>query len=849
MTTPVHSTHVLAGFEILGCPPGTGDAAALATDTAGDWTPALVPGGVRDSLLAAGRIEHPFYGANEHASDWVDEQEWWYRASFSAPDRAGADRARLICLGLDTVADLWLNGVALGHHENQFCPAVFDVTDALAEDNTLLIRFTPPLLNRETPAAVAKMMARLAQAFSALIAEPGSADAADSHMSRFPRATSLRKAAFSWGWDFGPDLPNLGLWRPVELSIESGPVIAGHHIALTSLTPDHSRAEVQLTVETDAAGPLSAAVTLTAPSGRVHRADVPVTDGAGTAVLAIDDPELWWTHDLGGQPLYDVRIDLADAFGDVTDTVSDRIGLRLLTLDRSPDAEGDGNYFRFVLNHTTLFCRGANWLPASVFTGGTAPETYVARVRQAREANLIMLRVWGGGVYEQDAFYSACDELGLLVWQDFMFACTDYPSADEALQREVAREAEYQVRRLRNRACLALWSGNNEVQVLHLAVGESLEEGDWGWHFFYRILPAAVERWDGLTPYWPGSPYGEPAPQEVFGMRDGDRHTWEVWHGDMLGPTRDWPTKGDERHYRRYAEDTSKFVSEFGIHAAPELATLRRWIPEAELAVHTPTFDLHNKDNPKNKGDELLAVTTGLPTTLAEYVDYTQAVQAEGMAFAVAHYRRRQPHTAGALIWQFNDVWPGISWSILDHDGIPKAAYYAVKRVAAPVAVSFVATGDGAVELWLANNTLEPVEAPTDIEVGAFDGTDRRGVHVVGRAEAGQSVRIWQGTMPSDARHYVWASSPTGQFPAARLHSAEIGQLEFGPSTLDVTPQPGGLRIRSHGYSYGVRIEQPQPGMALSDNWFDLRDGDELYVGVTGADPASLRVTKHGDAG
>ncbi|MDR0848193.1 MAG: beta-mannosidase [Propionibacteriaceae bacterium] len=848
MTTSTHATHPLADFDIYGCAPGTGDPAALATDTTGEWTPALVPGGVRDSLLAAGKIDHPFYGANEHASDWVNEQEWWYRTTFPAPERADGARVRLVCLGLDTIADLWLNGQALGHHENQFCPAVFDIADLLTDSNTLLVRFTPPMLNRDMPAAALRMMAAMAQAFAALMPEPGSLEEMGGHMSLFPRATSLRKAAFSWGWDFGPNLPNIGIWRPVELSVEPGPVIAGHHVALTALTNDHGRAEVLVKVETDTTGPLKARATLTAPSGRIHTADIDIADGTGQTTLAIDEPELWWTHDLGGQPLYDVHIDLLAPDGTKTDTVTDRIGLRLLTLDRSPDIDGEGNYFRFILNHVPLFCRGANWLPASVFTGATSPETYAARVRQARDGNLIMLRVWGGGVYEQDAFYGACDEQGVLVWQDFMFACTDYPSADPALQNEVAREAEYQVRRLRNRACLALWSGNNEVQVMHLATGQGLEEGDWGWHFFYQILPAAVERWDGLTPFWPGSPYGEPAPQEVFGMLDGDRHTWEVWHGDILGPTREWPTKGDERHYRRYAEDTSKFVSEFGIHASPELATLRRWIPEAELAVHSPTFDLHNKDNPKNKGDELLAVTTGLPTTLGEYVDYTQAVQAEGMAFAIAHYRRRQPHTAGALVWQFNDVWPGISWSILDYDGVPKAAYYAMKRVCAPVAVSFAAGADGRVELWLSNNTTQVVEVPVQVEVGTFGGTERASLCTIGRAEPSQSALIWQGPMLQDVHHYAWASSPNGQFPSARLYAAEIAQLQFGPSSLEVTPEAGGLRIRSHGHSYGVRVAQPHPGITLSDNWFDLRDGDEAFVSVSGADPATLRVTMHGSA-
>ncbi|HEY0261192.1 MAG TPA: hypothetical protein VGC18_15210 [Lacisediminihabitans sp.] len=836
----------LTGFELLDTPIGGGDPSLLGSDSGSAWLSAVVPGGVHESLLAAGRIEHPFFGDNERASAWVEERDWWFRTSFARPAQEPGDRVRLLFQGLDTVADVWLNGVFLGHHENQFRPAEFDVTADLHDDNVLLVRFSPPLLGREVPPTVAEMMGRLATVFGAVAGEEPAE--AGGMMATLPLATTVRKAAFSWGWDFGPNIPSIGIWRPVQLTVERGAVITGHHVALSRLSAARDRATAVVVVEAEALAELSlsAAVRLVSPAGREFTTTVPIRSGRGEAQVLIDDPELWWTHDLGTPALHDVTIELMHD-GTVLDTVTDRIGLRTIVLDRGDDA---GRRFRFVLNGMPLFARGASWLPASMFVGSVDADTYRDRVLRAREGNFTMLRVWGGGIYEHDAFYTVCDELGVLVWQDFMFACIDYPDADPVLRREVTLEAAYQVRRLRNRASLALWCGNNEVHIMHLAAYGNVDEGDWGWHFFHDILPAAVATHDGLTPYWPGSPYGEGGPFAINGTEDGDRHTWEVWHGLVIpgmtiGGT-EFPTVGDARHYRRYADDTGRFVSEFGIHASPELATLRRWIPDEHLHVHSATFDRHNKDTPKNKGDELLAVTTGLPETLEEYVDYTQAVQAEGMAFGLEHYRRRQPETSGALMWQYNDVWPGFSWSVVDFDGVPKASYFAARRACAPVAVSFRDREDGGLELWLVNNGPSPVNLEIDVEFGAFDGSGRRGERVRAAAETASSVLVRSfaaDRVPRDAAHYAWASSPVETFPAARKHFDEIGHLRFGASRLEVAVEGSSLRIRSIGYAYSVRIEQPVPAMRLSDNCFDLRDGDEVVISVTGADPRLLGVS------
>ncbi|MGW7545042.1 hypothetical protein ACWGKQ_28645 [Streptomyces sp. NPDC054770] len=250
-----------------------------------------------------------------------------------------------------------------------------------------------------------------------------------------------------------------------------------------------------------------------------------------------------------------------------------------------------GRPFRFLLNGTPLFARGASWIPASILPGSVTAGTLRHLVDRARNGNMTMLRVWGGGMYEQDDFYSACDENGVLVWQDFMFACLDYPSDDPVLYAEVVREADHQIKRLRNRACLAVWAGNNEVHAIHGAAhGGDLGPGNWGWSFFHDVLPGAVARLSPEVPYWPGCPWADSDPAGVNGVADGDRHAWEVWHGLDLGAgdRTDFASRGEAVHFRRYAHDHGKFISEFGIHAAPELSTLERWTPPGSLALHSP---------------------------------------------------------------------------------------------------------------------------------------------------------------------------------------------------------------------------------------------------------------------
>jgi beta-mannosidase len=670
-----------------------------------------------------------------------------------------------------------------------------------------------------------------------------------------PLATLRRKAAFSWGWDFGPRVPSVGIWRPVELVRETRSAITGQHLRTDAVSG--TSAEVTVIVDVDTfAGPaagLAARVRLTAPGGSAHTVTVPITGTTNSAPLTVGEAELWWTHDLGDPALYEVVIDLVDGDGRVLDRRTDRVGLRTIGIDRSPDPEG-GRRFRFVLNGVPLFARGANWIPADMLVGSVGEDRYRELIGLAREGNMTMLRIWGGGVYEHDAFYAVTDELGILVWHDFMFACIDYPSEDPTLQREVMLEAEYQVRRLRNRPSMAVWSGNNEVHLVHGFAYQNYDPGDWGWDFFHRILPEAVQRLDGAVPYWPGSPWGEDDAEgwmAVNGVRDGDRHAWEVWHGfDFGAGGGPYDDPGQARHHRRYANDLGKFISEFGIHAAPELATLRRWIPAASLSIHSPSFDAHNKDQPKNKGDAVLEIVTGLPQTMEQYVDFTMAAQAEGLKFGVEHYRRRQPQCSGTLVWQLNDVWPGFSWSIVDYDGVPKASWYALRRAFAPVVASFAETAAG-IELWLSNSTPEARATTAVVTLTDADGVATGTFPVAAAVGAHESRRVWARSERLRTGCWAWVHSTDGTFGANRMFAGEVRDLHHAGEVPEWTVERTGatsavVTVRANVLTYQARVTTGAPGVRYSDNYVDLRPGDEATIVLdrlpADSDPATIAV-------
>lgn len=787
-------------------------------ERAAGWLDVAAPGDIYQALIAAGRLEHPFQHRNEADAAWVRDREWWWRAAFTAPDwNVETQTISLVFEGLDTFAEVFLDGVSLGRADNMFHSWRYDLSGLVTPGaaHQLTVRFDPTQRAIERPAL------------------PGWSSFTD-RISRSQR-NLMRKAQFGWGWDWGPDLPTVGVWRPAAIEVRPRARIDG--VRFSTTRADEIRAEAMVHVElSQATSGLTVDVRLTDPAGVV------VFDHTGPlsaqTKIVVDRPSLWWTADQGRQPLYTLAVQLRDV-DQVLHAVEQRVGLRTLTLDQSPDPDEPGTtFFRFVLNGRPIFAKGACWVPPTSFVADVDVETYRRLISQAVDANMNMIRVWGGGVYEPDLFHDLCDEKGVLVWQDFMFACAPYPE-DAAFVFSVEREVDEQVRRLRNHASTALWCGNNENQAIHRVHADvSGEDTPLSGALLYdQVIPSMLAQLDPATPYWPGSPWGGPNPNS---MKAGDVHDWTVWHGIPPIPddrmTEPFGFAPDKIGYERYAEDSGRFISEFGIQAAPVLATLRRWMDPADLDLESEGFQQRIKDEAR-KALAMIGPVTGAPTTLQDYVDFTQWTQAEGLKFGIEHFRRRRPHCAGALIWQFNDCWPCVSWSLVDYDGVEKAAYYAVRRAFAPLLASFETIGDEAV-LWITNDCPEREAGEVVVEMADLAGRILWSESLIYEVDARGHARPWRGPRPQDAGQVLRIRSRTDAFAENRLFGASIALLELvaeaRPRAMFEQVSDVELRVtlQADAYLLFVHLVSARTDLWFSDNYFDLAKGEARVVRV-----------------
>jgi beta-mannosidase len=699
--SPERRIALIDGWLLAEAPAGLDGGALLAALPDAAWLPAAVPGTAHGALLAAGRIPDPFFGRNEAEVAWVAERRWAWRLRFDAGELA--EHEEFVFDGLDTYCTVWLNGERLLQTDNMFVPHRVDVRERLRPGgNELLLCFEPALARARAVEAVHGRRPLW------------NGDSARLH---------ARKAQYHFGWDWGPELIVCGPWRPVhrhgwsaridELQLRSEVDVAGRGAVLqVAARLVGARAGQRLAFE------------LLDPEGRCVAAQTVPTD-APHGVLTLADARLWWPRGLGGQPLYTLVARLLDGERVLAEDRR-RTGLRTLRLVQAPVACEAGSSFHFEVNGRELFAGGANWIPDDSLLERITPARYRERVAQAAAANMSMLRVWGGGIYEHEAFYEACDELGILVWQDFMFACGLYP-AHAGFQASVRAEAEGQVRRLRHHACLALWCGNNEDYTLAESVGQSgpgVPADRFEARAIYeQLLPEVCAALDPGRPYWPGSPF---TPGEGASSSDatvGDRHSWEVWHQQMLP-------------YQRYGDVQARFVSEFGMQSHPSLALLEAVLPEDERFPGSRTLQWHNKaGSPAGPdGHRRLAVYLAdnlrVGPTLAEHVYATQFVQAEAMRVAYQDFRRRWQRpgaraVGGALVWQLNDCWPATSWALIDSSGTVKPAWHAVRRALAPLAVALRLEA-GQARLAVMNGGVDDVAPTLQLRVFTLDGRRHR---------------------------------------------------------------------------------------------------------------------------
>ena len=643
-----------------------------------DALQATVPGCVHTDLLAAGKIPDPWYRDNETKIHWVFQKDWIYERSFTV-DADFLDRscAKLVFEGLDTLCTVELNGQVVLEADNMHRIWEVEVKQHLREGaNDLKLLFKSPLSLMKQRDAEKRLWGW------------------NIFHENFWGKSYVRKMACAFGWDWGLMAPTAGIWRPARL------IGYDARISDVRISQSHTAGAVNLTIEGHIDGEAEqASVVLNGPGGTHSVASTSLDKNRFHISISVDNPELWWPNGMGDQPLYVLVTELKNPDGCILDSNTRRIGLRSCELIREPDEHGET--FRFRVNGRDVFMKGGNWIPCDVFPSRISDETYRDLLESCASSHMNMIRVWGGGIYEDDRFYNLCDELGLLVWQDFMFACSTYPSFDKAFMKSVRAEAVDNVRRIRHHPSLALWCGNNE-----------LEQGLVQWHIedwtdtamppkdylalFDELLPEVVNVEDPVTPYWPSSGHtpGENRPDSHDNTK-GDAHSWKVWFGGQpIEAQRSWKFR---------------FMSEFGFQSYPELKTVESFTAPEDRNMVNWVMDYHQRSGPGNQtilkyALEWFKEAKGFEESLV----VSQLIQALCVQVAAEHARRIQGRMDGLLYWQINDLWPGATWSSIDVYGRWKALQHFAKRFFTPVLVSLLEdTDSGTVEAHVSNQRPE----------------------------------------------------------------------------------------------------------------------------------------------
>jgi len=622
------------------------------------WLTAVVPGCVHRDLRRHDLIPDPFFGTNELDLQWIEERNWEYCATFQVKAALlDEEVVELVCDGLDTLCTVFLNGKKIAATSNMFIAHRWRVRPHLRVGrNELLFKFasTRRALDRTRPDHQPK-----------------------EYNDAVGRCSVFRKEQCQSGWDWGPRFVTSGIWKDLRLEAWTGNRLESVRVTQTHQRKGNPTESVALTLTPElrrVAGGATFEATLT-----LGKTLIAQTHGASDALtLIVENPALWWPSGHGAQPLHSLEVIARDASGREFGRWRNRVGLRTISLDRSHDQWGES--FQFVVNGRPIFAKGANWIPAHSFVAGLTRLDYERDLIAAARANMNLVRVWGGGIYESEDFYDVCDELGLLVWQDFMFACTLYPG-DHAFLASVRREAEDNIRRIRHRASLALWCGNNEIETLNWDELESRPKLRRNYDtLFHRLLPEVVATHDGVTDYWPSSPSRGPNRSNDYsdkglGEKTGDTHFWDVWHARH--PVKD------------YEKWSFRFVSEFGMQSYSSPTTQATFCPPGDDNVFGRVMENHQKNAAGNQIVlDYVSRRYRFPKNQDALIYLSQLNQAYCMQTGVEHYRRLMPRCMGAVYWQLNDCWPVASWSSIEHTGRWKALHHGARRFFAPALVS-----------------------------------------------------------------------------------------------------------------------------------------------------------------
>jgi len=638
------------------------------------WLECNVPGDVHTYLLEKGLIEDPFFEKNAEKCRWVEEVDWWFKKVFYVSEDLKASRVELVFEGLDTFATVWLNGIKIAEHEDMFLPLVVDVTDKIrfGEKNILVVKLGSPLLETRKRNK-GGLPINLLRAWA-------------------------RKAQYAYGWDWATRLLTVGIWRDVKLVFINSAKIRS--IYVRTLEISNASAKILIEAEVEAFKEDKYRLVLKATcKDSLLKDSLEVELKKGLNIIrkeySVEKPYLWWPRGYGEQNLYELTAELYLGESKV-DEYFTRFGIRTIELVTEGPETPNGKVFYFKINGVKVFVKGANWIPLDLLIGRITSDKYEHALRMMAEANHNAVRVWGGGLIEHDMFYDLCDELGIMVWQDFPYSTAYYPTHEEFLEL-VKKETESIVKRLRNHPSIILWCGNNEIDWMMYNMGIKHDDHP----IFYKILPEVIQKYDPGRPYWPSSPWGGKHPNS---MEEGNRHNWYVWH-------RYEPIE-------KYLEDEGRFITEFGFQAAPDIDTLKKFIKEENLWPISETW-IYHYHTPWKMAYYIREF--GKPLTLRDYVLLSQLVQAYALKIAIEHYRSRKFACGGCMYWNFNAPWPNICWEVVDYFFNPKAAYFYVKKAYSPIILVFKKKKE-AVEVYVVNDALKKISGKIALRLIDFNG-------------------------------------------------------------------------------------------------------------------------------
>ena len=790
-----------------------------------EFLPASVPGSVYHDLMQNGKMDDPFWRDNFPKALKRMDHDYEYKTEFAA-DKAllKSDAVLLRFEGIDTVADIFLNGEKLGHTENMHRTFEFEVKDLLKEEgNELRVLLHSP---------------------TRFIKEEYKHNVADGSEEAMVGFANLRKTHCMFGWDWGPRLPDAGLWRPVKLlGIEKARVDSVY------VTQKHEDGKVTLHFDVDAdvydrEALMGYTVLITDPDGKET-----LCKGSPEEIV-IERPQLWWPNGFGAQPLYTVEVRLY-AGGKQVDAWKKRIGLRTLTMHIEKDAYGES--FAHEVNGVQVFAMGADYIPEdSIF-----PRINEARtrelLRQCKEAHFNTIRVWGGGYYPDDWFYDACDEMGLMVWQDFLFACAVYNLTDE-FEDNIRAEFADNIKRLRHHASLALWCGNNEMEMFverGLWVKTPIQKSDYVKMYEY-ILPKVLKELDPQTFYWPASPSSGGGFDDPNGFDRGDVHYWDVWHGNV-------PFTDYRRYYFRY-------LSEFGFQSFPSVETVKTFALPEDCNPFSYVMEKHQRNNAANgKIMNYLYQTYLYPTSFDAFVYASQLLQADAIRYGVEHFRRNRERCMGAIYWQLNDCWPVISWASIDYCGRWKALHYAAKRFFRPLTLSCAEEGlltqnpninferyeyeenalKKGMRLCVENETMLSHTVEVTWQLRRADASViRQGRETVTVEPLSSKWLEYEDFADADTfGDYIAYQMTENGAPAASGTALFCApkHFRFADPQLALRVEGDEIVVTAAAYARSVQILNADDTLKLSDNFFDMNAG-ETRVRILSGQPSGLRV-------